>query len=189
MSLPPRRPGPTRAHMTRPSRPRPAPARVRTTRSEPRPERKARSGKPQVPIIVALVSAGLLVALFLAGAAAESYRNRDVAATPSATRTTPAKPKAPGVGDPVRDGKFQFVVSRVDCTQTTVGLEHLKRTASGKFCVVTLSVKNVADKPQFFFSSAQRALNLITNAPASRSMGFSGAMFSRRSIRPSTMAK
>lgn len=120
--------------------------------------RKARSAAPHVPIIVALVSAGLLVALFLAGAAAESYRNRDVAATPSAThKAAPAKPKAPGVGDAVRDGKFQFVVARVDCSQTTVGLEHLKRTATGKFCIVSVFVKNIADQPQLFFGSAQRA--------------------------------
>jgi hypothetical protein len=63
------------------------------------------------------------------------------------------------VGAAVRDGKFEFVVSRVDCTRSALGQEHLKRTAKGKFCVVTLSLRNIGGGAQYFLSYAQKAFD------------------------------
>jgi hypothetical protein len=108
--------------------------------------------------------------LFLFGAAAQNFgRNSDPAAATAAAgkpkATTPAKgtgatgAKPPGFGDPVRDGRFEFVVSRADCSKSNLGMEHLKRTAKGKYCVVDLSVKNIADNPQLFLGSAQEAFD------------------------------
>lgn len=107
----------------------------------------------------------LLVGLFIFGATAGTFRSQqDTAAAatgqpPSSGKTSAKTPKPPGFGDPVRDGKFEFVVSKADCSKSTVGLEHLHRTAKGKFCVVSLSVKNIADQPQFFLGSAQKAFD------------------------------
>jgi hypothetical protein len=121
---------------------------------------------------------GVLVGLFLFGAAAQNFRVKDTAAAttgigspkgtgqPKATsqpkgagRTSAKGTKSPGFGDAVRDGKFEFVVSRADCSRSSLGPRYLNRTAQGKYCVVDLSVKNIADKPQFFVGSAQEAFD------------------------------
>ena len=130
------------------------------------PPRKTRSGSKLAPLLWALAAAGTLIGLFLAGAAAESLGHADsTAATapagpPKGTSQTNRKvAKPPGIGDAVRDGKFEFVVSRADCAKSSVGSEHLSRKAQGKYCVVSLSVKNIADQSQIFLGSAQKAFD------------------------------
>lgn len=61
------------------------------------------------------------------------------------------------MNQPVRDGKFEFVVSGMDCTKTKVGDQYLNKTAQGKFCIVALSVKNVGDQAQTFSDFDQKA--------------------------------
>ncbi|WP_308121015.1 DUF4352 domain-containing protein [Paractinoplanes bogorensis] len=109
-----------------------------------------------------------VVALFLAGIAAESYRHGGPAgpveaqagAKPAAPKkkATPSHAPEPGVGDKVRDGKFEFVVSKVDCSKNTVGLEHFERTATGRYCVVSLSARNFSSEPKYFVGHAQKAI-------------------------------
>src|SRR5690349_12561235 len=118
------------------------------SRPHRRPDPGARGGAPLSPLLAALLAVGAVAILFLAGVLAQRYTGTEAAATTVTTRpsqTVPAKPTSrppppPGVGDAVRDGKFEFVVTRVDCSQTSVGLEHFRRTAKGKYCVVGLSV-------------------------------------------------
>jgi hypothetical protein len=111
--------------------------------------------------------AGLII-LFLIGTTAgnpPARKSSAAAPTTAAARAegagpaAPAPVPAPGIGKAVRDGKFEFVVSRVDCSQSRVGLERLNREAKGKFCVVSLSVKNIADRPQLFLAKAQKVAN------------------------------
>ena len=112
---------------------------------------------------------GALIGLFLFGAAAESLGHKvTTAATGQSKGAGPAKgsgnangavTKPPVLGDAVRDGKFEFVVSRADCSKSSVGIEPLNRTAAGKYCVVSLSVKNIAGKPQLFLGGAQKAFD------------------------------
>jgi hypothetical protein len=84
-----------------------------------------------------------------------------VAAAPSAaapqTKAPPAKKANAKVGQPVRDGKFEFVAQKVDCGKTQVGGQFFNKTAQGQFCLVTVSVKNISDKPQMFDGSDQKA--------------------------------
>jgi hypothetical protein len=123
-------------------------------RSQRRPVRAARPVSP-IKLMVAIVGSAIaVVVLFAAGIAAEQYHRRPVAATSPSVKASPA---GPGLGDEVRDGKFAFVVSRVDCSRTTIGIEHLKRTATGKFCVVSLSVRNAGDGARYFVGKAQKA--------------------------------
>jgi hypothetical protein len=88
------------------------------------------------------------------------------AAEPGAagTKAAPAKkttaPKAgPGLGDAVRDGKFEFVVSKVDCSKTKVGSQFLNKKSQGKFCQVSVKVKNIGAEAQFFDGSSQKAMD------------------------------
>lgn len=58
---------------------------------------------------------------------------------------------------PVRDGKFEFVVTQVEPGLTEVGdNEFLTEQAQGQFVVVTMTVKNISDQPQSFDVSSQK---------------------------------
>ena len=112
----------------------------------------------------AWLTAGIvvLVGLFVAGLAAQNFGRADEPAAASTAAppavTPPARAaKLPGLGVPVRDGKFEFVVTRVDCGKPTVGNKYLKTTAKGKFCVVSLSARNVGDQQRIFSGRAQKA--------------------------------
>ena len=66
----------------------------------------------------------------------------------------------PGIGDPVRDGNFEFVVSGAECgVQEVEGtLDYQRATARGQFCLVSISVTNIGDEPQLWFDGAQEGL-------------------------------
>ncbi|MEU2101202.1 protein kinase [Nocardia sp. NPDC019255] len=59
------------------------------------------------------------------------------------------------VGTPVRDGKFEFVVTKVDAGVFRVGLQ----TAAGSFLIVTLAVRNISDESKWFLPLGQRLLD------------------------------
>ncbi|WP_067803369.1 serine/threonine-protein kinase [Nocardia beijingensis] len=59
------------------------------------------------------------------------------------------------VGTPVRDGKFEFVVTKVDAGVSRVGLQ----TAAGSFLIVTLTVRNISDESKWFLPLGQRLLD------------------------------
>lgn len=125
--------------------------------------RPARSGVPVGPLVICLVAFVVLAVLFLLTAGTQNLSGRRTAADAPAhpaphPSASPAKHR-PGVGDKVRDGKFEFVVTSVDCSRTSVGVEHLRRTAHGKFCVVSLSVRNIADQPKYFLGHAQKVVD------------------------------
>jgi hypothetical protein len=123
---------------------------------DPHPQRRP----PLKPLYAVLLGAGAIVVLLVAGVAAQRYTAKEpAAATATAVRSTPAVPATPGVGAAVRDGQFEFVVSQVDCTRTTLGQKQFQRAAKGKFCVVTLSARNIGDGAQFFLSYAQKGLD------------------------------
>lgn len=75
--------------------------------------------------------------------------------TPEPTAEAPAAPTPTeaGIGVPVRDGKFEFVVEGVQPGVASVGDEFLNQTAQGAFTLVTLKVTNIGDEPQTFFDS------------------------------------
>jgi hypothetical protein len=65
----------------------------------------------------------------------------------------------PGLNQPAADGKFSFVVSGVDCSQTRIGNEYFGTDAQGQFCVVSVSVTNIGDAPQSFFGDNAKLFN------------------------------
>ena len=91
---------------------------------------------------------------------------------PSAAQPPPAQPPAEEpqaeepaqeeqvatVGQPARDGKFEFVVTKVEPPAKTIGTnEFLQEDAQGEFVVVRVDIKNIGDKPQMFSSGDQSA--------------------------------
>jgi hypothetical protein len=129
-----------------------------------RPQRRARPRRREL-LLVSLLAAGTVVLLLVLGLFAERYGSRRPAVAadtdrPASTVTptsTPAATRSPGIGDAVRDGEFEFVVSRVDCSHKTIGVEHLRLTAKGKYCMISLTVRNIADGPRYFLGHAQEA--------------------------------
>ncbi|WP_433578095.1 protein kinase domain-containing protein [Nocardia brasiliensis] len=70
-------------------------------------------------------------------------------------------PVGPAVaGTPVRDGKFEFVVSDVDTGVRRVGLQQ----AAGSFVVVTLAVRNISAEAKWFLPFGQRLFDAAGTA-------------------------
>jgi Domain of unknown function (DUF4352) len=63
--------------------------------------------------------------------------------------------QAVGLNQPARDGKFEFTVSGVDCSKTTLGSDPVSTDAQGVFCLVSVNVKNIGDKAQTLDSTSQ----------------------------------
>lgn len=62
----------------------------------------------------------------------------------------------PGIGDPVRDGKFEFVITGVEDGGTEVGSEFLSEKAQGRFHLVHITVTNIGDEAQMMSDSNQK---------------------------------
>ncbi|MFG1716111.1 DUF4352 domain-containing protein [Micromonospora sp. NPDC049203] len=67
------------------------------------------------------------------------------------------KPKTAKIGQPARDGKFEFTVKSAKCGVGKVGSSAFGATAQGQFCLVTLNVKNIGKESQMFDGSSQKA--------------------------------
>lgn len=68
-------------------------------------------------------------------------------------------PADPGIGVPVRDGKFEFTVEGVQQGVASLGDEFLGTTAQGAFTLVTLKVTNIGDEPQTFLDSNVKGID------------------------------
>lgn len=65
--------------------------------------------------------------------------------------------KTAKIGDPARDGKFEFTVKSNKCGVKKVGSDLLGAKAQGQFCLVTVNVKNIGKEAQMFDGSSQKA--------------------------------
>ena len=61
------------------------------------------------------------------------------------------EPQAAGVGDPVRDGKFEFTVTKVEAGVAEIGDEYFGEKAQGQFVLIHMKVKNIGDEVQTFY--------------------------------------
>lgn len=57
-------------------------------------------------------------------------------ASPAKATPTTEAPESPGIGSPVRDGKFEFTVGKVDCGKSRIGSVDFGVRAQGQFCLV-----------------------------------------------------
>ncbi|SCG76591.1 DUF4352 domain-containing protein [Micromonospora coxensis] len=65
--------------------------------------------------------------------------------------------KTAKIGQPARDGKFEFTVKSTKCGVAKVGDSVLGEKAQGQFCLVTINVKNIGKESQMFDGSSQKA--------------------------------
>ncbi len=77
--------------------------------------------------------------------------------TSSTTKTASQQPQLAKIGQPARDGKFEFVVNSLKCGETTLSdsFGNVEATAQGQFCRVNISVKNISTVPYSFDETAQ----------------------------------
>ncbi|MEU8386688.1 DUF4352 domain-containing protein [Micromonospora sp. NPDC048843] len=68
-----------------------------------------------------------------------------------------APAKTAKVGEPARDGKFEFTVKSSKCGVAKIGSDLLGAKAQGQFCLVTLIVKNIGKEAQMLDGSSQKA--------------------------------
>ncbi|MEH0820713.1 MULTISPECIES: DUF4352 domain-containing protein [unclassified Micromonospora] len=68
-----------------------------------------------------------------------------------------APAKTAKIGQPARDGKFEFTVKSAKCGVAKVGTDMLGEKAQGQFCLVTVNVKNIGKEAQMFDGSSQKA--------------------------------
>ncbi|QLY33497.1 DUF4352 domain-containing protein [Nocardia huaxiensis] len=72
-------------------------------------------------------------------------------ATDSPAKESPATKPIPGLNTPVRDGKFEFVVTEIQSGIPEVGDNpYLAKKAQGAYTIVSLTITNTSDKPYGF---------------------------------------
>lgn len=71
----------------------------------------------------------------------------------------PSKPKVPGIGTPVRDGRFEFRVTKVETGLKRVGGAIFHESAQGQFVLIHITVKNIGSEPQTLSDSSQTVLD------------------------------
>lgn len=80
--------------------------------------------------------------------------------SPNATSNGGGNKQDAGLNTPVRDGKFEFVVTGVQKGLASVGDNpYLTEQAQGQFVVVTMTVKNISDRAYGFSPTAQKLVD------------------------------
>jgi hypothetical protein len=113
-----------------------------------------------VGVFAACCASGAVLAMFggaLFRAAAGEATTPPATTQPAPPATTRPPRKTSGLDTPVRDGKFEFVVTSFSCGHKQVGESFVNVKPSGQFCIVNLTVKNIGDEGQTFADSFQRA--------------------------------
>lgn len=109
--------------------------------------------------ILTVVGALLLIGIIVAAAGGGDTATKNSAGSNSNnSQAVSEQPKetAAKLNEPARDGKFEFIVSGVECGKPSVGTnEYLTQQAQGQFCLVNVSVKNIGNEAQTFDSSSQ----------------------------------
>ena len=61
------------------------------------------------------------------------------------------------IGTPVRDGLFEFTVTKMECGRSPGRRRHVGKSAQGQYCEATLTVANIGSSPQLFDGGSQKA--------------------------------
>ncbi|MEU6712348.1 DUF4352 domain-containing protein [Nonomuraea sp. NPDC046802] len=135
------------------------------------PPQRKKSSAPLILIIIGVVvlvlfggCAVVVVALGSAGSGGRSTtaaidddqaEQKPVEEPAEAPVEEPAKQTKQAIGSKVRDGKFEFTVTKME-RQARVGNDLLGTEAQGVFLLVHVTVENIGDEAQAFTSAAQK---------------------------------
>ncbi|GAA3812989.1 hypothetical protein GCM10022226_37150 [Sphaerisporangium flaviroseum] len=132
--------------------------------------RKHGGGCLRAFLVGAAVMAGLIIlGTLISGGGSDDASSdggrSDTTASTSAKNTEKgkkqeqAKPKSPGIGDVVKDGRFAFRVTKVEKGLSQVGEGFTISKAQGQYVLIHLTVKNIGDEAQLFTDSGQKLLD------------------------------
>lgn len=114
--------------------------------------------KKPLPIIGLVVIAGMAISATGGGSDSGSPAASQSTApntSQSAPQEAPTSEGTPGIGDKVRDGNFEFVVTKFKCGITSVGQDYTKVTPQGEFCKASVTVTNIGNEAQTMDSTSQ----------------------------------
>ncbi|MGX1807692.1 DUF4352 domain-containing protein [Nocardia sp. NPDC055321] len=133
----------------------------------PRPPQKSNTGK-----ILLIIFAVLVVLCGIGGILSDGGdKKADKAPAPTTSVAPEGAPAAvnpptsvevatPGLNTPVRDGKFEFVVTGVQAGVKTIGDNpYLQKTAQGAYLIVSITITNIADVPKSFSPGNQHVFD------------------------------
>lgn len=79
------------------------------------------------------------------------------AAPASNLRPSPTPNEAPTIGEPVRDGEFEFKVTKVGTSKRVSSKDSGENIAAeGRFVIVRITVTNRSDDPRYFVADEQK---------------------------------
>lgn len=116
---------------------------------QPPQEPKKKKGKLKWVLIILAVLV-LIIAISSAGGGSDDSESASSGTTTSQPEETEQQA---GMGEPVRDGKFEFVVNDVQAGVTTIGPEMIAEQAQGQYIIVNMTVTNIGDEAQSYSSS------------------------------------
>jgi len=119
-----------------------------------------------IPLLLVLII--LITQLGKGGSTPDTTAN-DTAASPAAASSpassgkkaaapapAPAAEAAAKVGQKVRDGQFEFTVTKVKKGVKSIGNQYLNQKAQGQYVLVDITVTNIGDKAQLLADSSQK---------------------------------
>lgn len=107
------------------------------------------------------VAGALFIGLILIIAAMNSGAKDDKSSSPQASNSAKENKqqsedtKSAGLNTPVRDGKFEFTVTKIESGKTQVGSADFGEKAQGEFVFAYITVKNIGDEGQTFSGTDQ----------------------------------
>jgi hypothetical protein len=115
-----------------------------------------------VVVLLWLVSCGAIIGALGGSDATDTTAQPAAPATSEAAESDEPEPEASQpetakIGEKVTDDSYQFTVTKVTCGTRRIGDQYGGETAQGKFCLVSLRVKNIGDDP-ITFSEENQAL-------------------------------
>jgi hypothetical protein len=129
----------------------------------PEPQRKSWFARHKIltGLLALVLVGGIASALNGGGDKGTTSTTSPVAAStaePSAQAEEQPKeaPSEAKVGQKVRDGQFEFTVTKVKSGVKSVGDEYVNQKAQGQYVLVSITVSNIGDKAQMLADSSQK---------------------------------
>lgn len=105
-------------------------------------------------VLTVIIGLIVLVVVISAASGGGDSTNNTQEANKSSDSKNSDKSRVIGIGQPAKDGKFEFTVSGIECGKASVGTnQYLTKQAQGQFCLLSIAVTNTGDEAQTFDSS------------------------------------
>ncbi|MFW0787399.1 DUF4352 domain-containing protein [Gordonia sp. CPCC 206044] len=137
----------------------PAPApQIGYGQQPPAPEQQKPRKRRKWPWILGVLAALIAIVVATSSGGDDADSSATASAAGGGTDTAAAQQDdSVGLNTPVRDGKFEFVVTQVQTGVTSVGDNpYLTEQPQGHYVIVSMKVSNIGDQPQSFSSMDQK---------------------------------